>query len=132
MERTMVVVPEKKEAIDNIKAKYNSLQRDDKTAGKIFSLDAYNSILVGAAEVSSISAVVDVVVPDPANRLDEASLAALTELLKYPSSLVENKMEELAASENSKLKVEETGILAKEMRKCAKAISALKQKRATK
>ena len=127
MERTMVVVPEKKKKIDKIKAKYNNLQMDDKTAGKIMTLEIINNVLVGATVAAGVATVVDVIVPDPVIGLDEAGLVALTGLLKYSSSLVENKIHDLALGEDAKLKMDEASELAKEIRKSAKVVAAAKK-----
>ena len=128
MERTMVVVPEKKKKIENIKAKYQNLQMDDKTAGKIYSLEILNKVLVGATVAAGFATAVDLVIPDPIIGLDEAGLAALTGLLTYASSLVDNKISKLAASEDANLKMKEANELAKEMKKCAKAVAATRKK----
>ena len=130
MERTMVVVPEKKERIEKIRAKYNNYKMDEKTAGKVYSLEILNKVLVGATVAAGVATAVDIVIPDPILGLDEAALAALTGLLKYSSSLVENKIGMLAASEDADLKMKEADALAKEMKKAAKAISSSRKKTA--
>ena len=132
MERTMVVVPERKNAIKNIKTKYNNLQMDDKIAGNVLSLEILNKVLVGATVAAGIATIIDVIVPDSVIGLDEAGLVALTGLLKYSSSLVENKIGALVNQEDANLKMEEANLLAKEMKKCAKAVSASKKKGTTK
>ncbi len=132
MERTMVVVPEKKKRIESIKSKYNNLQMDDKTAGSIYTLEIVNKVLVGATVAAGIATAVDLVVPDPIIGLDEAGLAALTGLLTYASTLVDNKISKLAASEDADLQMKEATEIAKEMKKCAKALSSTRKKAATK
>ena len=79
---------------------------------------------------AGVATAVDIVIPDPILGLDEAALAALTGLLKYSSSLVENKIGMLAASEDADLKMKEADALAKEMKKAAKAISSSRKKTA--
>jgi len=128
MERTMVVVPEKKKRIEKIKAKYNNLQMDDKTAGTIRSLEILNNVLVGATVAAGVTTFIDVIVPDPVLVMDEAGLMAITGLLKYSSSLVENKIQELAAGDDANLKMDEAAKLAKEIEKSAKVVSASKKK----
>lgn len=124
MERLMVVVPEKKEVIEKIKKKYNKLQMSDKTAGKIQTLEITNKILTAATLAAGFATVVDLIIPDPVIGLDEAALAALTGLLKYSSSLVDNKINQLVESDDAELKMKEVEGLTEQMKKAAKAVSA--------
>ena len=101
---------------------------DDKSAGKIYSLEILNKVLVGATVAAGLATAIDIVIPDPILGIDEATLAALTGLLKYSSSLVENKISMIAASEDANLKMQEASDLAKKMKKCAKAMSSLRKK----
>ena len=107
MSKEAVFVPEKKKKIERMKAKYNNMSMSDETANKIARLNTLNSILKAATAGVGVVTVIDYFIPDPVLGLDEAALTALTGLLGYGASLVENKMNDLAASDNADLKMEE-------------------------
>lgn len=52
MARKTVIIPEKKEVINNIREKYNNLEMVEGTALKIASLEATNEILAKAVKVA--------------------------------------------------------------------------------
>ena len=107
MSKEAVFVPEKKKKIESMKAKYNNMSMSDETANKIARLNTLNSILKAATAGVGVVTVIDYFIPDPVLGLDEAALTALTGLLGYGASLVENKMNDLAVSDNADLKMEE-------------------------
>lgn len=60
-------------------------------------------ILITLAILVGVITIVDIFLPDPIFMLDEASLAAITGLLTYLSSLVRKKIEELKNGEKKKI-----------------------------
>lgn len=60
-------------------------------------------ILIALAILVGVITIVDIFLPDPIFMLDEASLAAITGLLTYLSSLVRKKIEELKNGEKKKI-----------------------------
>ena len=107
MSRETIFIPEKKEKIQNIKKKYNNMQMSDKDATKISRLNTVNNILKTATAAAGIVTVIDFFVPDPVLGLDEAALAAITTLLGYSSSVVNNKIEKIANSEDASIQMDE-------------------------
>ena len=111
MSREVVFVKAKKDKIENIKKRYNNMEMSDETAAKLVRLDTVNGVLKAATGAVGLVTVVDLFVPDPVFGLDEAALLSLTGLLKYSSSVVSNKMEEIANSGNASLEMDEIGKL---------------------
>lgn len=107
MSKEAVMIPEKKKKIEKVKAKYKNMSMSDETAMKIVRLNTLNSILKAATGVVGLVTVIDYFVPDPILGLDEAALTAITGLLGYSSSLVNNKIDSIAASDDAELKMEE-------------------------
>ena len=64
-------------------------------------------VLIAFAIIIGVITVVDIFLPDPVFMLDEASLAAITGLLTYLSSLVRKKIEELKNGEKKKIDAKE-------------------------
>ena len=60
-------------------------------------------VLIALAIIIGVITIIDIFLPDPIFMLDEASLAAITGLLTYLSSLVRNKIEELKNGEKKKI-----------------------------
>lgn len=60
-------------------------------------------ILIALAILVGVITIVDIFLPDPIFMLDEASLAAITGLLTYLSSLVRKKIEELKNGEKKRM-----------------------------
>lgn len=129
MSRETVVIPEKKRKIENIKKKFNNPEMLDSTATKIASLEVTNNLLKAATITAGVITVIDLFVPDPVFGLDEAALASITGLLKYSSTVVENKIEELAKSDDTSIKMDEVTKLTEELTKTA---SNVKRSRSTK
>lgn len=107
MSREAVFVSEKKKRIENVKRKYNNMSMSDDTAAKIVRLDTVNSILKAATGAVGLVTVIDFFVPDPVLGLDEAALTAITGLLGYSSSVVNNKIEKIANSNDASLQMDE-------------------------
>lgn len=126
MSRETVFVTTSKKKIDNIKKKYNNMQMSDDTAAKIVRLDTANSILKAATAAVGIVTVVDFFVPDPVLGLDEAALSALTGVLGYASSVVSNKIEKIANSEDASLQMDEITTLTGQL---TNAVGKVKQSR---
>lgn len=107
MSRETVFVSEKKSKIEKVKRKYKNMSMSDETANKIVKLNTLNNILKTATSAVGLITVIDFFVPDPVLGLDEAALTALTGLLGYTSSVVNNKIDDIATSDNTELKMEE-------------------------
>lgn len=129
MSRETVVIPEKKTKIQKIKKKFNNPEMSDSTATKIASLEVTNSLLKAATITAGIITTIDVFTPDPVFGLDEAALASITGLLKYSSTLVENKIEDLANSDDTSIKMDEVTKLTEQL---SNAASNVKRSRSTK
>lgn len=112
MARKTVIIPEKKEVINNIREKYNNLEMAEGTALKIASLEATNEILAKAVKVAGVAFVIDLIVPDPVIGIDEALLGAITAATKTANVIITNKIGELAATGTTEMKVEEITRLA--------------------
>lgn len=129
MSRETLVIPEKKTKIEKIKKKFNNPEMSDSTATKIASLEVTNSLLKAATITTGIITTIDVFTPDPVFGLDEAALASITGLLKYSSTLVENKIEDLANSDDTSIKMDEVTKLTEQL---SNAASNVKRSRSTK
>lgn len=115
MSKEAVIIPEKKKKIEKVKAKYKNMSMSDETAMKIVRLNTLNSILKAATGAVGLVTVIDYFVLDPVLGLDEAALTAITTLLGYSSSLVDNKIDKIAASDDAELKMEEINNLANKL-----------------
>ena len=115
MSKEAVIIPEKKKKIENVKAKYKNMSMSDETAMKIVRLNTLNSVLKTATGAVGLITVIDFFIPDPVLGLDEAALTAITTLLGYSSSLVDNKIDKIAASDDAELKMEEINNLANKL-----------------
>ena len=121
-ERVALVVPEKKEKLERIKKKYNNMAMDDETATKVRRLDIANNVLKTASFAVGIATVVDCFIPDQLPFMDEAILTGLTMLLRYSSSLVENKAKKLASEEDASLDLDEISTLTQQIGDVAKIV----------
>lgn len=115
MSKEAVIIPEKKKKIEKVKAKYKNMSMSDETAMKIVRLNTINSVLKTATGAVGLITVIDFFIPDPVLGLDEAALTAITTLLGYSSSLVDNKIDKIAASDDAELKMEEINNLANKL-----------------
>lgn len=122
MNRSTVMVEEKKEKIAAIKKKYDNLSMSDKAADKIIRLETLNSILKLATASVGIITVVDYVVPDPVLGLDEAALTGITGLFGYAVSVVNNKIDAIAKDEDSSMKIEEVNNLSNQLKGIVKGM----------
>lgn len=129
MARETVVIPEQKRKIENIKKKFNNQEMTDTTATKIASLEVTNKILKAATITAGVITVIDLFVPDPVLGLDEAALASITGLLKYSSTIVENKIESLANSDDASIKIDEVTKLTEQLTKTATDVKRSKSQK---
>ena len=128
MARKTVIIPEKKEVINNIREKYNNLEMAEGTALKIASLEATNEILAKAVKVAGVAFVIDLIVPDPVIGIDEALLGAITASPKTANVIITNKIGELAATGTTEMKVEEITRLATSIKNVADLGKSTKKK----
>lgn len=128
MARKTVIIPEKKEVINNIREKYNNLEMAEGTALKIASLEATNEILAKAVKVAGVAFVIDLIVPDPVIGIDEALLGAITAATKMANVIITNKIGELAATGTTEMKVEEITRLATSIKNVADLGKSTKKK----
>ena len=109
-ERETVLVPvepKDKKKLDAIRRRYNNAQMDDKTARKIKRLEVTNNILKVATGLVGVAAVVDWIILDPVPGVDEAVLTGATALLGLGSSIVSNKIDDLANNGTTDVKIQE-------------------------
>ena len=111
-----------------IKKKYKNPEMSDSTALKIGSLNVANKILKAATTMVGLFTVIDLFIPDPVLGLDEAALAGLTGLLKFSSTLVENKINELAVSDTTSVKMTEVDEFTSKLAEAARGIKNSKSK----
>ena len=128
MARKTVIIPEKKEVINNIREKYNNLEMAEGTALKIASLEATNEILAKAVKVAGVAFVIDLIVPDPVIGIDEALLGAIKAATKTAIVIITNKIGELAATGTTEMKVEEITRLATSIKNVADLGKSTKKK----
>lgn len=107
MSREAVFVGTNKKKIEKVKKRFNNMQMSDDVALKIVRLDTVNGILKAATGAVGLITVIDFFVPDPVLGLDEAALTAITGLLGYSSSVVSNKIEAIANSDDASLQMDE-------------------------
>ena len=115
MSKEAVMISENKKKIEMVKNKYKNMSMSDETAMKIVRLNTINSVLKTATGAVGLITVIDFFIPDPVFGLDEAALTAITTLLGYSSSLVDNKIDKIAASDDAELKMEEINNLANKL-----------------
>ncbi|MBR2712295.1 MAG: hypothetical protein IKE73_01150 [Bacilli bacterium] len=85
-------------------------------------------VLIACAVVIGVITVIDIFLPDPIFLLDEASLAAITGLLTYLSSIVRKKIEELKNGEKKKMDVKEVGEIANKVSTTASIVNKSRKK----
>ena len=120
MSRETVIVPEKKEKIEKIKRKYNNMAMSDDVAQKINRLEVTNNILKAATGVVGVVAALDWIILDPVPGVDEAVFTGATALLGLASSIVGNKIDDLANTGNADLQMEEVNKLSNQLSDVAK------------
>ena len=121
--REAIIVPEKREKIERIKRKYEKMSMTDDTAKKIRALEITNNVLAAATGAVGILTVVNYFVPDPIPGVDEAVMTGVTALLGSATSIVSNKIKDLAATGSTDVKMEEVTKLSEQMGKVAKDIA---------
>jgi hypothetical protein len=124
--RETVIVPEKKEKIERIKRKYNNMEMTDDTAKKIRSLEVVNNVLVAATGLVGCATVINYCIPDALPFVDEAIMTGATALLGSASTIVKNKINDLAATGATEVKMEEVTKLSEQMGNVAKAVAEKK------
>ena len=130
--REALIIPEKKEKIEKIKAKYNNMQMSNDVALKINRYEVANKILKAATAAVGVVTVIDLFVTDPIAGLDEAALATITGLLGYSTTLVNNKIEDLAKTGSAQVQVEEINKLTEQIGTVANKVKQRKHKAKTK
>lgn len=120
MSREAVIVPEKKEKIEKIKRKYNNMAMTDEVAQKINRLEVTNNILKAATGVVGVVAALDWIILDPVPGVDEAVFTGATALLGLASSIVGNKIDDLANTGNADLQMDEVNKLSNQLNDVAK------------
>lgn len=125
--RETVIVPEKKEKIERIKRKYNNMEMTDDTAKKIRALEITNNVLAAATGAVGIATIVNYFVPDPVPGIDEAVMTGVTALLGSATTIVSNKIKDLAATGTTDVKMEEVTKLSEQMVNVAKQVAENKK-----
>lgn len=121
--RETVVIHEKKEKIEKIKMKYKNMSMSDSSAKKIMRLEITNKILKAATAAVGVLTFIDIIVPDPVPGIDEAILTGVTALLGSAVTIVNNKIEDLANTDNTDLKMEEVALLSEQLNNVAAAVA---------
>ena len=124
--RETVIVPEKKEKIERIKRKYNNMAMTDDTAKKIKNLEVVNNVLLVVTGIVGVATVVNYFVPDPVPGIDEAIMTGATALLGSASTIVKNKINDLAATGTTEMKMEEVTNLSNGLSDIARQVAEKK------
>lgn len=127
-DRETVIINDNKQRIQNIKAKYNNMQMSDKAAKKIISLEGTSKLLKLATTGVGIITIIDFIVPDPVLGLDEVALASITGVLGYASSLVNNKINDLASNGETTMQMDEITGLTEQIGTAATAVKKSRNK----
>ena len=127
-DRETVIINDNKQRIQNIKAKYNNMQMSDKAAKKIISLEGTSKLLKLATTGVGIITIIDFIVPDPVLGLDEVALASITGVLGYASSLVNNKINDLASNGETTMQMDEITGLTEQIGTAADAVKKSRNK----
>lgn len=128
MSREAVFVGTNKKKIEKVKKRFNNMQMSDDVALKIVRLDTVNGILKAATGAVGLITVIDFFVPDPVLGLDEAALTAITGLLGYSSSVVSNKIEAIANSDDASLQMDEITKLTGQLGDVAEKVKGSRKK----
>ena len=130
--RETVIVPEKKDKIERIKRKYNNMEMTDDTAKKIRNLEVVNNVLLVATGMAGIGTAISwLPLPDDAlgpygGWIDEALFTGATVLLTSASAIVKNKINDLAATGTTEMKMEEVTQLSNELSNVARQVAEKK------
>ena len=90
--------------------------------------EVLEKVLVILAIIIGVITVIDIFVPDPIFMLDEASLAAITGLLTYLSSLVRKKIEELKNGEKKKIEAKDIEEITTKVTETAASVNRSRKK----
>lgn len=126
--RKVLVVPESKKRIENIKKKYNNLEMTDATAKKIGKLETTNKALTTAMLASGIVTIIDYIVPDPVIGIDEALLTTLTGTLAYAQRRVDKHINDLANTGSTRIEADEVANLSNQIINITNDVKARKNK----
>lgn len=122
MSRKSVFVTENKKNIEKMRKKYNNMQMSEVAAAKVYRLDVASNALKAATAVVGVVTVIDLFIPDPVLGIDEVGLTAITGLLGYVSSLVDNKAKSIANDEDASIQMDEVTKLTEQIGNAAKAV----------
>ena len=124
--RETVIVPEKKEKIERIKRKYDNMSMSDDTAKKIRKLEIINNLLVAATGAIGIATVFNYCVPDALPFVDEAIMTGITALFGSSSTLISNKIKDLAETGTTEMKMDEVAKLSEQMANVSRKLAEKK------
>ena len=126
MAKAMVVVPEQKKVISRIKKRYDYLLNNEKTSGRIFSININNRVLSTAAKDVGFSPTVNIAVPVVEEGINDLAMNSLPTLLKCSSKVVENKNKEIADSMDVHLRMDQVEILVEQMQNASQSVTIAK------
>lgn len=111
-----------------IKNKYNKPDMSDEVASKIKKLELLNKLFIIGTVIVGIITIIDIFVPDPIFLLDEASLAAITGLLKTLSSITKKKIAILIETNSLKISSKDIEEISKDATNVAKNVKRTRSK----
>lgn len=111
-----------------IKNKYNKPDMSDEVARKIKKLEILNKLFIIGTVIVGIITIIDIFVPDPIFLLDEASLAAITGLLKTLSSITKKKIAILIETNSLKISSKDIEDISKDATNVAKNVKRARSK----
>ena len=85
-------------------------------------------VLIAGAIIIGVITVIDIFLPDPIFLLDEASLAAITGLLTYLSSIVRKRIEELKNGEKKKINAKDIEEITTKVTETAASVNRSRKK----
>ncbi|MBR2997627.1 MAG: hypothetical protein IKF37_00940 [Bacilli bacterium] len=85
-------------------------------------------VLILGAIIIGVITVIDIFLPDPIFLLDEASLAAITGLLTYLSSIVRKRIEELKNGEKKKINAKDIEEITTKVTETAASVNRSRKK----
>ena len=103
------------------------MEMTDDTAKKIRALEITNNVLAAATGAVGIATIVNYFVPDPVPGIDEAVMTGVTALLGSATTIVSNKIKDLAATGTTDVKMEEVTKLSEQMVNVAKQVAENKK-----
>lgn len=112
-----------------IKDKYNKPDMSDEVASKIKKLEILNKLFIIGTVIIGVITIIDIFTPDPLFLLDEATLAAITGLLKTLSSITKKKIATLIETNSLKITSKEIEDLSKDVTNVAKNVKRTRNKK---